>query len=125
MIAHVGPVPVEEVLLPVVTSGAAGLAVARGRLQLRLEQMLFASSRRDPTATTLAASDADEPARGVQLCLALAFVMVLVWAERGRQVAAFLLVGSAIAAALPGAAVVVQDRTYYGVTRVLEDSDGC
>jgi uncharacterized protein YndB with AHSA1/START domain len=54
-------VPVVEVLLPVVTSGAAGLAVARGRLQLRLEQMLFASSRRDPTATTLAASDADEP----------------------------------------------------------------
>jgi len=69
-------------------------------------------------------TDADGPARGVQICIALAFVAVLIWAERGRQVAAFLVAGSVIAVGIPGAAVVVQERTYYGVTRVLEDSDG-
>jgi hypothetical protein len=76
------------------------------------------------TVLRLTTTDADGPARGVQICIALAFVLALMWAERGRQVAAFLLVGSTIAVALPGAAVVVQERTYYGVTRVLEDSDG-
>lgn len=69
-------------------------------------------------------TDADGPARSVQLALALAFVALLVWARTGRQVAAFLLVGSVIALALPGAAVLEQERTYYGVTRVLEDVDG-
>jgi hypothetical protein len=39
VIAHVGGVPVEELLLPTVTSGAAaGLLVARGWIMLRLRR---------------------------------------------------------------------------------------
>jgi SAM-dependent methyltransferase len=76
------------------------------------------------TVLRVTTTDADGPARGVQFALALAFVAVLVWADSGRQVAGFLLAGSAIALALPGAAVLEQQRTYYGVTRVLEDADG-
>ena len=37
MIAHIGPVPVEE-LLPVVTGAGAGLLVARARVLLRLRR---------------------------------------------------------------------------------------
>jgi hypothetical protein len=42
LFAHVGGVPVEEVILPTLTSGAAGLIVARGWLVTQLRR------RRDP-----------------------------------------------------------------------------
>jgi hypothetical protein len=38
MIAHVGPVPVEELLLPAATWGGAGLLLARGWIASRVRR---------------------------------------------------------------------------------------
>jgi hypothetical protein len=38
VIAHVGGLPLEEFLLPAVTSGSAGLLVARSWMMLRLRR---------------------------------------------------------------------------------------
>ena len=38
MIAHVGAVPVEELLLPVAASGGAGLLLARGWIASRVRR---------------------------------------------------------------------------------------
>jgi len=43
VLAHVGGVPVEEILLPTLSGGAAGLLVARGWILVRLRR------RREPS----------------------------------------------------------------------------
>jgi hypothetical protein len=69
-------------------------------------------------------ADADGPARGVQVLLGLGAVAALAASTRGWQFAGALGLAAAIAVALPGAATIAQARTYYGVTRVLENGDG-
>jgi hypothetical protein len=70
------------------------------------------------------AADADGPARGVQLVLGGAAIAMLATCRRGWQVGVVLAAAAAVAVAVPGAATIAQERSYYGVTRVVEDADG-
>lgn len=69
-------------------------------------------------------ADAAGPPRALQAILGLATVAALAASRRAWQFATALVVAAAIAVALPGAGTVRQLRTYYGVTRVLEDDRG-
>ncbi len=69
-------------------------------------------------------ADAAGPPRVLQAILGLATVAALAACRRSWQFATALAVAAAIAVALPGAGTVRQLRTYYGVTRVLEDGRG-
>jgi SAM-dependent methyltransferase len=69
-------------------------------------------------------ADAAGPPRALQAILGLATVAALASCRRAWQFATALAVAGAIAVALPGAGTVRQLRTYYGVTRVLEDDRG-
>ena len=75
-------------------------------------------------ALRLITADANGPARGVQVALGVAALAALATSHRGWQYTGALAVMAAIAVALPGAATIAQERTYYGVTRVLENDEG-
>lgn len=75
-------------------------------------------------ALRLASADADGPPRGTQLVLGLGVVAALAASHTSRRYAAAVAATAAIAVALPGAGTLEQVRTYYGVTRVLENDQG-
>ena len=64
------------------------------------------------------------PPRALQAALGLATLAALAACRRAWQFATAVAVVAVIAVALPGGATLVQVRTYYGVTRVLEDEQG-
>ncbi len=66
-------------------------------------------------------ADASGPPRLLQLVLGLAVVAALAASRRAWHFATAVAVVAAVAVALPGAATLRQVRTYYGVTRVLEN----
>jgi len=69
-------------------------------------------------------ADAAGPPRLLQAVLGLATVAGLAACRRAWQFATAVGLAAAIAVALPGAETLRQVRTYYGVTRVLEDDRG-
>lgn len=69
-------------------------------------------------------ADASGPPRLLQAVLGLATVAALAASRRAWQFATAVGLAAAIAVALPGAETLRQVRTYYGVTRVLENERG-
>ncbi len=72
----------------------------------------------------LMAADTTAPPRGLQAVLGLAVLAALAASRRPWQFATTVAVVAVVAVALPNAATLEQVRTYYGVTRVLEDEQG-
>jgi len=69
-------------------------------------------------------ADATGPPRVLQAVLGLATVAALAASRRAWQYATAVGLAAAIAVALPGAETLRQVRTYYGVTRVLQNERG-
>jgi SAM-dependent methyltransferase len=72
----------------------------------------------------VASADADGPPRAAQLVLGLAVVAALAASHTARRFTIAVAAVAAIAVALPSDGTLAQDRTYYGVSRVLENADG-
>lgn len=75
-------------------------------------------------ALRLASADADGPPRAAQLVLGLAVVAALAASHTARRYTLAVAAAAVVAVALPSAGTVAEDRTYYGVTRVLETGSG-
>ena len=75
-------------------------------------------------ALRVASADADGPPRAAQLALGLGVVAALAACPTARRFTLSVAATAVIAVALPSAGTVAEDRTYYGVSRVLENGDG-
>lgn len=75
-------------------------------------------------ALRVASADADGPPRAAQLALGLGVVAALAASHTARRFTLAIAATAVIAVALPSAGTIAGDRTYYGVSRVLESGSG-